>query len=199
MNLFVGGTVDVGDVAGTQVKLVQTTDYPWNGKVALELKPAKPARFALHVRVPNRQTSELYTNTPAVSGLVSLAINGKRVKPTIENGYAVLDRTWKAGDKVEWEVPLKIQRVEADNHIAADRGRVALRYGPLVYNLESVDQDLDSVLSPTSPLSTEWRSDLLQGVMVIQGKFANGKPLLAIPNYARLNRGGRSLIWLKSR
>jgi hypothetical protein len=74
---------------------------------------------------------------------------------------------------------------------------VALRYGPLIYNLESVDQSLDSVLSPTAPLSTEWKPDLLGGVVVIKGEFADGKPMLAIPNYARLNRGGRSIVWVK--
>jgi hypothetical protein len=46
-------------------------------------------------------------------------------------------------------------------------------------------------------LATEWKGDLLVGVMVIKGAFANGAPLTAIPNYARLNRGGRSIVWLK--
>jgi hypothetical protein len=132
-----------------------------------------------------------------VEGLVSLAVNGKPVKPAVVNGYAVLDRTWKAGDKVDLVLPLAIQRVTADRRIVADRGRVALRYGPLIYNFESVDQNLDSVLSPAAPLATEWKPDLLDGVMVIKGEFTDGKPLLAIPNYTRLNRGGRSLVWVK--
>jgi len=109
----------------------------------------------------------------------------------------VLNRTWKAGDKVEWEVPMQVQRIKASDQIAATRGRVALRFGPLIYNFESVDQNVDSILRPASPLSPEWRPDLLGGVMVIKGSFADGTPLLALPNYARLNRGGRSLVWIK--
>jgi hypothetical protein len=66
---------------------------------------------------------------------------------------------------------------------------VALRYGPLIYNIEKADvQDVAKVLPPDAPLRTEWRGDLLGGVMVITGKFADGSPMLAIPNYARMNR-----------
>lgn len=198
VNQFAGSTVTVDGVAGTSVQLTQTTDYPWRGEVALTVTPATAKKFALKIRVPNRQTSLLYTNTPAVAGLLRLTVNGKPVKPKLDRGYAVLDRTWRAGDQVTWEVPLAVQRIVADQRIAADRGRVALRYGPLIYNFESVDQNLDSVLPPAAPLQTAWRPELLGGVLVIQGQFADGQPLLAIPNYARLNRGGRSLVWIKA-
>ncbi len=43
----------------------------------------------------------------------------------------------------------------------------------------------------------EWQGDLLGGVTIIRGQFADGKPLLAIPNYVRNNRGGRSIVWIK--
>ncbi len=81
--------------------------------------------------------------------------------------------------------------------VAADVGRVALRYGPLVYNIESVDQNVDLVLGPNAALSTEWNRDLLGGVMVVKGSVRRGRPLTAIPNYARNNRGGRSIVWIK--
>ena len=42
-------------------------------------------------------------------------------------------------------------------------------------------------------------ADLLGGVKVIKSTFADGKPMLAIPNYAQLNRGGRSLVWIKDK
>jgi hypothetical protein len=180
------------------VQVVQTTDYPWHGKVALTLNPAKPATFALKLRVPNRQTSALYTHTPEASGLTAFAVNGQPVKPAIEHGYALVTREWKAGDKVELELPLPVQRISPSDKIAATAGRVALCRGPLVYNIESADQDPNSILAPTSPLTSEWDKDLLGGVMVIKGSFQDGKPLLAIPNYARLNRGGHSLVWIKA-
>jgi hypothetical protein len=101
----------------------------------------------------------------------------------------VITRTWKPGDRVELELPMTVQRVRAAQVIEADRGKVALRYGPLVYNIEKADgQDVNAVLASDAPLRTEWRGDLLGGIMVIKGAFADGSPLLAIPNYVRMNR-----------
>ncbi len=48
-------------------------------------------------------------------------------------------------------------------------------------------------------MTPQWKPDLLGGVMVMRGTFADGAPLTAIPNYARNNRGGRSLVWIKDR
>lgn len=197
VNLFVGSKVRLPDVAGTPIEVVQATDYPWSGTVTITLNPATPKAFALKLRAPNRSVSELYTSTPDSDGITALKLNGRPLKPVLEQGYAVVRRKWRAGDSVELTLPLLPQRVKADRRIAATRGRVALRYGPLIYNLESVDQNLEGVLSPNSPLTTEWRADLLGGVRVIKGTFADGSPLLAIPNYARLNRGGRSIVWVK--
>jgi hypothetical protein len=41
-----------------------------------------------------------------------------------------------------------------------------------------------------APLRAEWRPDLLGGVVVVKGKWADGSELLAVPNYARMNRVG---------
>ena len=112
------------------------------------------------------------------------------------NGYMALSNNWDE-DQIELDLHLKPQRIKADERIAADRGRVALRYGPLIYCIESVDQNVDSVLPPDAPLTAEWRPDLLDGVTVIRGKFADGKPMLAIPYYARANRGGRYAVWIR--
>lgn len=188
VNLFAGSTVTVSDVAGTDVELVQKTDYPWNGAVSIAVNPSAPKRFAIRIRVPNRDVSTLYTSTPAAKGLISLSVNGTRVAPEISNGYATIIRTWKAGDRIELELPMTVQRVYASDKIDADQGRVALRYGPLVYNVEAIDQDITVALPATAALKTEWRPGFLKGVTVITGTFAGGQPLLAIPNYARYNR-----------
>lgn len=197
VNLFVGSRMNVGKVADTDVQVVQKTDYPWKGNVAITINPGAEARFAVHVRVPDRSVSTLYSDAPEANGITSLSVNGQKIDPKVERGYAVIDRTWKAGDRIDLVLPMKPVRVKAVEQVAADRGRVAIKYGPLVYNIESADQNIDGVLKPDAPLTPAWKPDLLGGVVVVNGAFADGSPLIAIPNYARLNRGGRSIVWIK--
>jgi DUF1680 family protein len=197
VNLFVGSTVDVGKVAGTDVRVEQITDYPWNGKVTIAVTPASAAEFAIKIRQPDRGVSTLYTPTPLANGITSIGVNGKPVTATTERGYAVIRRTWSAGDKIELEMPMTVQRVKCDPKVAANVGRVALRYGPLLFNAESVDANVEGVLPPDAPLTPVFDPNLLGGVMTIQGKLADGTPFKAIPNYARNNRGGRSVVWMK--
>ena len=227
VNLYIGSTIKVEKVAGTNIEMIQKTDYPWSGNISIKVNPEKSKRFSIYLRVPNRATSELYTSTPAVNGLKLLKVNGKPVTAKIDKGYAVITRTWRAGDKIDLQLPMQVQRIKPDERIVADQGREALRYGPLIYNVERADnQDItksvssvvqgspansivrgshDSAQAPTAglPLSgvtaqsatnglpqftTEWRSDLLGGVMVIKGTWSDGSPLVAVPNYVRNNR-----------
>ena len=188
VNLFAGSRVRIDGIAGTDVEMIQTTDYPWNGKVSIAVNPKTPAQFVIRLRAPNRDVSTLYTSAPAANGIMSVVVNGSRVTPSIVNGYVVIARIWKAGDRIELELPMQVQRLHASEKITATTGKVALRYGPLVYNLEQIDQDISGALSPSTRLATEWRKDFLGGVTVIKGTFANGTPLLAVPNFVRYNR-----------
>ncbi len=188
VNLFIGSTMTVEKVAGTDVQITQKTDYPWSSNVSITVNPAAQKSFSIRIRVPDRSVSELYTGTPESNGISSISVNGSSITPTVEKGYAVITRNWKAGDKIDLVLPMKVQRIKASDKIAATSGRVALRYGPLIYSAEQVDQDITKVLDPKSALTTEWKGDLLGGVLVIKGAWADGSPLTAIPNYARTNR-----------
>jgi DUF1680 family protein len=216
VNLFIGSTATVENVGGTDVEMVQATDYPWSGKVSITVNPRKRRNFTVFVRIPNRATSELYKGSPEVSGITSFSLNGKSVEPMVSHGYIALTRKWHRGDRIQLEIPMQVQRVRASDKVAADIGRIALRYGPLVYNAETADQsNIEQPLDRQGALTTEWRGDLLDGLMVVKGKFADGSSMTAIPNYARnnrltksagpdatnegVNRGslGSSIVWLK--
>ncbi len=190
VNMFVGSRVQVGQVAGTNVEVIQKTEYPWKGAISITVNPEQAKTFSVYVRIPDRTTSRLYKESPAVRGVKRFAVNGREEKPVIQKGYAVVTREWKAGDRIELELPMEPQRIVADPRIKADADLVALQYGPLVYNVETADsQNIHQKLGD-APLKMEWKPDLLGGTMVIKGKWADGSELLAIPNYARMNRVG---------
>jgi uncharacterized protein len=196
VNLFIGSTATIADIAGTDVQMVQKTNYPWDGKVSITVNPEASKNFAIKVRVPNRNVSTLYTAAPDVQGVKSFTVNGAPASATIDKGYLTLTRQWQKGDKIDVEFPMAVQRVKADPRVAADAGMVALRYGPLLYSFESVDNgDINKVLPRASDLVAQWTPDLFkafndapEGVTVIKGRFADGSAMTAIPYYARLNR-----------
>ncbi|MBN1818864.1 MAG: glycoside hydrolase family 127 protein [Sedimentisphaerales bacterium] len=188
VNLYIGSRITVPGIAGTEVEMIQETDYPWSGDVAITVNPRNGKTFPIHLRVPGREVSDIYYNEPGADGILSIRVNGQTVQPPVVRGYAIIERAWKAGDRIELELPVQVQRVRAIDKVEATRGQVALRYGPLIYSVEAVDQNLDRSLSPHTRLTAEWNPDLLQGVITIKGRWADGSDLLAIPNYARANR-----------
>jgi uncharacterized protein len=195
VNLFVGMRADLGEVAGTDVEIVQETSYPWDGAVKLTVNPKAPKAFVVRIRAPKRDVSTLYRATPNGDGIAKITVNGAAVEAADAHGYAEISRVWKAGDTIELTLPMPVQRVYgSDKIISGDsrpspvKDKVALRIGPLVYNIEKADQDITAVLPPAAPLVREWRADLLGGVNVVKGTFASGAPMTAVPNPMRYNR-----------
>ncbi|MCX6572316.1 MAG: glycoside hydrolase family 127 protein [Candidatus Aminicenantes bacterium] len=215
VNLFAQGTGKLR-AGGTNIEIVQTTDYPWKGDVRIEVKPGKAADFTLAVRIPgwavNRPVpSDLYTYPEAAEGAPALKVNGEAVEILVEKGYALISRKWQAGDVVELSLPMPVRRVAANDAVEEDRGRVAVERGPLVYCAEWPDNDgrvSNIVLPDGAPLAAEVRPDFLNGVVVIKGEaealsekggkvVAEKKPLTLIPYYAWANRGkGEMTVWL---
>jgi uncharacterized protein len=206
VNLYIGSTIKVERVAGTDVEMVQKTDYPWKGNVSITVNPGQTKKFTVFVRVPDRKTSELYAPVPEVNSLKSLSVNSKTYPIKILKGYVAISREWKKGDRIDLVLPMEIQKITAEEVIEDDRGRVALRYGPMIYNVEKADQpDINQSIG-ASPLTLKWRPDMFNGIMTINGTWADGSPLLAVPNYIRDNRmrtpdkadrTPSSIIWIK--
>jgi hypothetical protein len=218
VNLFVASTAEVQLDSGAKVTMVQETRYPWDGAVKITVTPKQSARFTLDVRIPGWARNEvtpggLYHFVNQVSDPVSLKVNGKPVALNLDKGYAVLTREWKRGDTVELGLPMPVRRVAASVAVAADRNRVALQRGPLVYCAEWPDNPnghvRNLVLSDRAPLTAEFNAGLLNGVEVIRGKAlslaydAQGavrkseQDFTAIPYYAWANRGrGQMMVWI---
>jgi hypothetical protein len=98
----------------------------------------KPTRFALSLRIP------------AWAKGTAIAINGQKIDiyGVTVDGYARIEREWRAGDSVRLDLPLVPRALRANPKVRQDAGRVAVMRGPLVYCLESADNPvgLNSIL-----------------------------------------------------
>ncbi|MCC8118862.1 MAG: glycoside hydrolase family 127 protein [Bacteroidales bacterium] len=147
VNLFMGNTVNL-DVDGKKVELTQTTDYPWTGDVNITVDKNNAGQFGMKIRIPgwvkNQPVpSDLYTYNDGKRLGYTVTVNGEPVNSTLEQGYFTIDRKWKKGDKVAVHFDMEPRVVKANNKVEADRGRVAIERGPLVYCAEWPDNDVD--------------------------------------------------------
>jgi DUF1680 family protein len=218
VNLFVASTADVKLDDGRTVKIEQETHYPWDGAVKMTITPDQPGPLRMKVRIPgwarNQPVpSDLYRYAGASSPAVVLKVNGRAVPIVLDKGYAIIDRVWRPGSTIELNLPMPVRRVVANDQVAADRGRVALERGPILYALEAPDNPEGKVrnllIARDAALTAEFKPALLKGVEVIQGRAtaltyaAQGNVLksqqafTAIPYYAWANRGrGQMIVWI---
>jgi DUF1680 family protein len=218
VNLYVGNSADIKLDNGRTVQMTQQTRYPWDGAVKMTVNPDQAAPLTIHVRIPGWArnlpvASDLYRFTDRNTEPVVLKVNGKPVPLTLDKGYVSLARTWKKGDTIELTMPMPVRRIAANEQVAADRGRVAIQRGPIVFAAEwpdNPDMKVRSVLLPDgSKLAAAFRPNLLNGVEVVTGKVeslaydAQGKvvkrerDLTMIPYNAWANRGrGQMIVWL---
>jgi DUF1680 family protein len=222
VNLFAAGVADIKLDDGRAIKLTQETRYPWDGAVKIIVAPAKTFLFTIAVRIPGWARNEavpggLYHFLTCPSNQpVTLKINGKPVPLTLDKGYARLHRHWKNGDAIDLNLPMPVQCVVAGDKVEADRGRIALQRGPIVYCAEWPDNPNGKVRNLQLPRGQSFTSafepTLLKGVQTITGqaiaipsdahstKVTNREqPFKAIPYFAWANRGkGEMVVWMPS-
>jgi DUF1680 family protein len=188
INLYVGGKAEAswGDIP---VEIVQETRYPWEGEVTLQLRPHHPAEFTLYLR------------KPAWCREFQLYMDGQPVAADLQRGYLVIRRRWTGTEKVRLELAMPVERIEAHPAVVANRGRVAIRRGPIVYCFEQVDNGgpvRNLRLARDPKFHVEFRPDLLAGVVVVHALDAQGLRRTAIPYYAWDHRQpGEMVVWVR--
>lgn len=219
VNLYLSNTADL-QIGRKKVSLSQETRYPWNGDITLTVDRNSAGRFALKLRIPGwvrnqAVPSDLYAYTDGKRLSYQVKVNGVVQEAALgEDGYFTLSRQWKKGDKVEVHFDMEPRMVRANAKVEADRGRIAIERGPLVYCAEWPDNDFDvlSVLLHRQPeFTVTEKPDLLYGIDQIQtpaqalkydadGRLAiQDVTLTLIPYYAWAHRGsGRMAVWLPS-
>jgi DUF1680 family protein len=102
----------------TDVQLSQTTNYPSDGNVKIEVKPAQPTEFSLSLRIPRWCQKAVVT------------INDKDTQDVKGGQFYSIKRQWKDGDIVELNMAMKWRWVKGR---MLQAGRVALMRGPVVF------------------------------------------------------------------
>ena len=217
VNLFMGNTSCLM-VNDKKIELKQTTKYPFDGDVQIEVNPRGRQALGLKIRIPGWVRGEvlpgnLYTFADGQRTGYIVTLNGEKVEAaTVEKGYFTISRVWKKGDVVEVKFDMKPRLVKANEKVVDDLGRMAVERGPLVYCAEAADNgvDVQSVLLPASPVFQSInRPDLLGGIVQLKTKVQslgydkNGwlktcdAELTLIPYYAWNHRGiGKMMVWL---
>jgi|UniRef100_UPI00404B6C41 uncharacterized protein len=195
-------------VAGAKLKLAMQTDYPWDGKVSVQVNPATATTFTLRLRLPGWCTAP------------TAMINGESVEIAAHNrsGYLHLEREWRTGDVVTLDFPMTVQRIRAHPHVVHDVGCVALQRGPLVFCVEQIDNgdQLGLLRLPQgTQLKARFDAALLGGTMVIEGAaerlqpanselYSTAEPkvvpakIKAVPYCLWNNRGeGEMRVWIR--
>ena len=215
VNLFLSNRAEL-KVNDKKVVLEQETSYPWKGDIRLKVLQGNQP-FGMNVRIPgwvrgSVLPSDLYAYADHQQPTYRVMVNGQEVEGELHNGYLNIDRKWKKNDVVEIHFDMLPRLVKANEKVAADRGRVAVERGPVVYCAEWPDNDFNvhTLLMNRRPeLRVVERPELLYGLNQIvtdaqalsydkAGKLAvKDVKLTLIPYYAWAHRGeGDMEVWL---
>ncbi|MFH1198344.1 MAG: beta-L-arabinofuranosidase domain-containing protein [bacterium] len=216
INLFIQSETEF-DFDEQIIGIKQQTEYPWDGKILLTINPSKEEEFSVMIRIPGWAIDQpvpgdLYFYSENLNLPVTIYVNGEPQSYNLENGYAVINRKWQKNDILEIELPMPIRKVIANEKVEADKNKVALERGPIVFCAEGADNSngkvLNIIIDDETELSTEFRTNLLNGVQIINGNIKASKKVseneieteeqefLAIPYYAWENRGPNEMtVW----
>ena len=215
INLFMNNTAAF-TVEGKPVVIGQQNNYPWDGNLKFIVSAKKPQQFPLHIRIPGWAQNEaipagLYTFRNYSNNKFELYVNGEAANYTLQNGYAVLDRSWQKGDVVTLKLPMEVRQVVSNDKLKMDIGKVALQRGPLVYCAEWPDNNgtvSNFILPADAQITTKTESNMLGGIVTLHAVLPKVQieketnistqtlPFTAIPYYAWANRGkGEMMVW----
>lgn len=199
-----------------KVVLEQETSYPWDGDIRIRVAQGSQ-KFVLNLRIPGWVRgevlpSDLYRYADNKQLSYAVTVNGEPVAGELQKGYLQIDRKWKKGDVVEVHFDMQPRVVKAHEQVAADRGRVAIERGPIVYCAEWPDNDFNVhniLLNQRPTFQVVNKPDLLYGICELTteaqslsynaaGKLAvKDVTLTLIPYYAWAHRGeGDMEVWL---
>ncbi|GAB3358400.1 glycoside hydrolase family 127 protein [Arachidicoccus ginsenosidivorans] len=150
VNLFAANKANF-ELASGKVQLEQLTNYPWDGHIKINVTPVSTNDFGLHIRIPgwakgDALPGDLYHFLDINPHPVDIFLNGKSVDYKLVHGYAVINRDWKKGDQISFNLPMPVKKILANPEVKADNNRFAFQRGPIVYCIEGADRKDSSVM-----------------------------------------------------
>jgi uncharacterized protein len=218
VNLFISSTADVM-INNKPLQIIQQNNYPWEGNLNFKINTVKANAFKLLLRIPgwvmnSAVPSDLYKfqSNSAVKPVIK--VNGAEVMYEMQNGYAVINRTWKKNDVVEVNLPMEVKKVISSENVKTNSGKVSLQRGPVIYCAEWADNygKAGNIIIPaTANFETTFKPALLNGVMTLttdapvitikddETIITEKKPVTMIPYFSWANRGkGEMTVWFPS-
>ena len=126
---------------GLSMTLTQETTYPVEGRITITVRPSKPAECVLKLRIPHW------------SEKTTVKLNGEVVSGVEPGRYAVIDRTWKSGDRIEIDLDMSLHfwrgAQECDGLASVYRGPILLAYDHR-YNLENASTTKKQTRDPAT-------------------------------------------------
>jgi DUF1680 family protein len=166
INMYGGNTLNTQMHDGSKLKLEQTTNYPWDGKIVIAINEIATKSTSIFLRIPGWCKN------------AGIKINGQAVlQPVQLNGYNELKRSWKAGDRIELILDMPAALLESNPLVEETKNRVAVKRGPVVYCLESADLPGQSVFDVVVPATIKFHP--------VAMKIGNGE-VMALIGEARL-------------
>jgi DUF1680 family protein len=149
-NLYGGSNLNTRLKNGSTIKLEQETNYPWNGSIKITIKEAADASFFLRI--------------PGWCSDATIKVNGKPMNTKIAGGtYAEVKRKWQNGDVIVLNLPMETKLVEANPLVEETRNQVAVKRGPIVYCIESVDYPKnESIFNIALPLHAGFKPKMVK-------------------------------------
>jgi DUF1680 family protein len=153
----------------TPLRIVQKTQYPWQGDIHMEVTPEHPAEFALNVRIP------------AWSAQSTVRVNGQPVSAAEPGRYLTIQRRWASGDRVDLSFDMTPRILRANPAVTENTGRVAIQRGPVVFCMEGLDQSPSPnqrnlagfSVKASGATTASYNADLLDGVMTLEHQGAH--------------------------
>jgi len=162
INLYGEGISEISLFSGEKVKIIQKTKYPFEGKVEIDIALDKEKQFSIFLRIPSWSKK-----TKIKDGKDEFSPNP---------GYYEIKKIWKGENKIIINFDISPSFYISHPEIESTKNCIAIKKGPIVYCLESIDNPKISLFSSKikkQKLNEKFEKGFFDWVPIIYGEIMN--------------------------